>query len=318
MYYDFTAISLFLFLPLISTEPVQPATTTAPTPSRRDLPATNATSSPTPYNRTAPEDCPPGYYCPWSTDLYYLPSPDNATDPVPCPAGTYRDLPGGRSAVYCIPCPPATYSPLLAATTCLFCPLYRACASAGLITPGDACVVGAYEAASPEQAVLNASGATTLLPNCAPCPPGHSCPSPANHSGPVECAPGTYQDTYATSACAACAQGQYSTLWALAEACPLCDAGSYCPTPTERYACPSGTDSEPGISDLSQCTCANGNQCVFLRQLLIRLTLYNTTRLDLTPGFRTRFEHAMALSTGTNDEDVQILDMAVLTRRRAR
>jgi hypothetical protein len=55
---------------------------------------------------------------------------------------------------------------------------------------------------------------------------------------------------------------------------------------------------------------------VYVRQLLIRLTLQNTTRLDWSPGFQARFEHAMALSTGVNDDQVRVLDVQVNARRR--
>lgn len=278
--------------------------------------------------------CPPGFYClvllnpglnnsnndnttTTTTNATAAPPGDGIVLAFPCAPGTYRALPGGRSDAYCVPCPAATYSPFLNATACLQCPQYRACDGPGLRTPSSTCIPGAYQTngtAVPRAAIFDANGAPDLAPACIPCPVGHACaPSSSNTTSapspppPTPCPPGTYQDAYGATACNECGAGRHSTQTAAAEPCALCAANAYCPTPTQQIACPAGTESAAGAASLLQCTCVGGSNCVWVRQLLIRLTLQNTTRLDLwaSPAHE-RFVHAMALSTGVPDANVNI------------
>jgi hypothetical protein len=161
-----------------------------------------------------------------------------------CPRGTLSIEFGASSNATCQPCPAGTYMPAAGATACLQCPDKSESLPRAYSVSECKCIPG-Y------------SG-----PNGVPCSP---CPA------------GTYKDVYGSGPCALCPPNSRSppgsssaTLCACSAgftglddengfACVLCGDGFYrasaSPSEPDCIACPPGSTSEAGSTDLSECVC---------------------------------------------------------------
>jgi len=200
--------------------------------------------------------CSQGNYCPVASVL-----------PTPCPVGTYNTNQGSTSSAACTSCP-ATYY----------------CDEEGMVnyntqkkcSAGYLCTGGSDSAYPIEY--------TNRSNNNRKCPTGYYCTQGA--TSPSTCATGTYQNSYAQSACKLCPPGYACTTTGLTNPNANCAAGYLCyegattTTPTDGTKgelCPVGSFCATGSSkDLKfedgkkttttgQSTCSNciaGKYCI--------------------------------------------------------
>jgi hypothetical protein len=186
-------------------------------------------------------------------------------------------------------CPPSRfslYSGLQLESQCELCPAGSVCSSGSNIT---LCAPGTYSAVP----------GLRHLQQCTTCPAGYYCPG-----GPdiIPCPLGTY--TLATGL-------------SRSTECPLCTAGSVCPTATEAVLCPINTHSDPGSSDLSQCTCDAGSVCLFARVVHMQLVL-PISKADFTLELQQRYIEAIARAAHVPAANVRIVAIAeVVSSRRS-
>lgn len=180
--------------------------------------------------------CPTGSYCPAGSTL-----------PVPCPRGTYSSGTSLSLASQCTPCPAGLY-----------------CDQEGMITfntakkcaAGYICNGGSYT----KYPVALTCSATVL--NCK-CQPGYRCSEATDSvtNPPIQCAAGTFQNSYGGSVCKECPPGYYCGTAGLTAPTGPCSAGYYCTggasTPnvvgTGVFECPIGMYCPAGSASGIEC-----------------------------------------------------------------
>ncbi len=161
------------------------------------------------------QHCPPGYYCPESSDA-----------PIKCDIGTYNNEYNAKAVTDCKKCLPGKY-----------------CNAQALIEPTGDC----------EQGYYCKSGAITATPdvedagkNYGPCPQGYYCP--VSTSTPLPCPAGTFSGidkAYSIDQCIPCTAGKFCSSQGLAAEEGDCELGFYCPTGSVTSR-PEGKGCQPG------------------------------------------------------------------------
>ena len=228
---------------------------------------------PDPKDLTTAIACKSGNYCPAGSTSdnrtcalgWYCPSPEQqflcAEAGTYCPEGSVSNLGLCPAGSYCetpatiARCSPATYCEAGRTSAGGLCPAGFVCptpASRVACKDGNLCVVGStvddVECAAGNHCPGAAEQVVCTLPGqyCPAgtgddnlCPDGYYCAIPVGD--PVECSKGNY-----------CPAGT-------AADDTLCEAGSYCPTPSEQLLCPSGSYCKAGVTQATQCTA--GSNC---------------------------------------------------------
>lgn len=204
------------------------------------------------------------------TNISYV-SADSRT----CPQGQYGENTGMTSAGSCLLCSPGNL-----------------CPSGPNVS---SCAPGTYSSQTGlrEQA------------QCLPCPAGFFCQGgvcPGGFdcsinaagicSGP-NCINGNVTQT--------CPKGSYSTQTKLSNPadCPLCVAGYYCPDTVTMIPCPDNTWSDAGKSDLSDCQCAPGYQCIITKVVHAEVVLQMSIAA-FTPDLQAKYLAAIAAAAGVS------------------
>jgi hypothetical protein len=179
------------------------------------------TATPTNLATQKGEICKAGYYCPIGSFTH-----------TPCPIGTYNALTGRTQLSDCISCDDGKYCEMLAATS----------------VSGD-CEEGFY----------CPGGNVTPRPSDYICPVGQYCPT--GSSGPIDCAPGTYNPIRGQAECWVCPAG-FTCAGSTADP-EQCERGYKCPggnTPDDMIPCAEGTYNP--YYGQSECTsCPIGFEC---------------------------------------------------------
>jgi hypothetical protein len=163
------------------------------------------------------------------------------------------------------------------------------------------------------------AGGLVAESQCEVCTAGHLCPQ-GNSISP--CVPGTY--SFSTGLrnqgqCTMCPPGHFCQGATAFELCPLgsyslatgltkqaectpCPAGFYCKNTTVLDVCPANTMSEPGSSDLGDCTCNPGYRCevstVVHAEVVLPITIVDFEAL------REQYIQAVALAAGVDPSQV--------------
>ena len=170
-------------------------------------------------------ECPAGYWCPETDDVFDCPighfCPAGQLTPLPCPNGTVRQTTLAASVEDCHICEQGHYCP--SAIEKIDCPVGQFCPD-GVMEPIE-CPAGSY------RDEINGTDITS----CFPCPGGHYCPEYSVTTTVCDagtfCPPSSFNMTE-------CTPGEYcsvNTTYPI-----LCPIGQYCPTPPEIIDCPVG------------------------------------------------------------------------------
>jgi hypothetical protein len=111
-----------------------------------------------------------------------------------------------------------------------------------------------------------------------------------------------------------CPVGTYSTRTGLVKAsdCPLCVAGYYCPNPLTMRQCPNNTWSSVGASDLSQCLCVAGYQCILTKVVHAEVVI-SMSADQFTPAVQAQYRAAIAAAAGIDISLVSIQGVFTVT-----
>ena len=132
------------------------------------------------------------------------------------------------------------------------------------------------------------------------CPAGFYCPQGCTQ--PIPCPPGTLRNT----------SGGRSAL-----DCAPCPENNYCPSPFIQIPCPNNTFSNIGSSSRAQCYCVEGFHCIYVRQLVVVISL-NVTLADFendTNSVRTDFITGLAAAASVPVSDVVLMGVNIGKRR---
>jgi hypothetical protein len=180
--------------------------------------------------------CPGGFYC-----------PAGCSSPLPCPPGSECKSNSPQPQ----PCSPGTYSADWGLPQCSNCPSRNFCPVSNMTAP-----------------VLCTAGYSCPVSNMSSpvrCEPGHYCPE--GTETPLLCPSGTYNPSFAASACTSCPAGTYNPNngSSLLADCIPCGAGTYNPSngsasESDCVSCPSGSFCpSPGMSQFTPCVA--GSYC---------------------------------------------------------
>ncbi|KAM8927608.1 uncharacterized protein RCH25_007839 [Pelodytes ibericus] len=180
-------------------------------------------------SRPDPVLCPPGFYCPQSTE-----------SPQPCDPGSYAPFSGNRGSNDCQPCPPGHFCNSTGQTS------WQGLCSAGFFCP---------------------PGQISSRPAAYRCPSGFFCPE--GSATPTPCESGTYQSQDGKETCKECPAGFYCSPTNASSGVTMpmiCPTGHYCPPGASFitvYPCPEGTyGPKTGASSISDCeVCPSGMYC---------------------------------------------------------
>jgi len=227
----------------------------------------------------------------------------NATACTLCPNGTASALVGATSATTCGVCVAGAFAPAGTAA-CGTCPTWSY--SVGAKGACTNCTLGQYAGAGASE--------------CGSCPAGKYSDAPiANAGGCLQC-PRGYYCVGALAAAApgglqvrACPTGtfapadSYGVGYADVTKCNACPAGSYCPTPTLKAPCPSGTTSAASSSSQLQCTCQVGYVCKYTKVINAVVNLLMPSSQFENPIVQAKFLEAVAFASNTQVGNVRIV-----------
>ena len=204
-------------------------------------------------------------------------------------------------------CPPGQFGPNAGMTSPESCTV---CA------PGNLCPGGANVTACRPGTFGNQTGLREQA-QCAVCPAGAYCPGAVCPSQ-MDCAivngVCSGQDCEDGDFTTTCPVGTYSTRTGLTKAsdCPLCVAGYYCPNPLTMLQCPNNTWSSVGASDLSQCLCVAGYQCILTKVVHAEVVI-SMSADQFTPSVQAQYRAAIAAAAGIDISLVSIQGVFTVT-----
>jgi hypothetical protein len=114
-----------------------------------------------------------------------------------------------------------------------------------------------------------------------------------------DCTSGDYVQT--------CPPGTYSVRTNLVKVseCPLCAAGYWCPNSLSMKKCPNNTNSVAGASDLSECACGPGYECI-ITKIVHATVVISMTQEQFTPDVQAQYRAAIAAAAGIDASLVSI------------
>jgi hypothetical protein len=96
--------------------------------------------------------------------------------------------------------------------------------------------------------------------------------------------------------------------------CSPCDANSFCPAPTLKAACPTGTKSNVSSTSQLQCFCEVGYTCNYRKVLNALVTLLmSKQQWEDNPDVQKKFLEAVAAAAKTATGNVRIVSVTQVT-----
>ena len=254
-----------------------------------------------------------------------------AAEPTACLAGTYQPTAGaGEHIEDCLTCPVGRYCPTDGVSVPTLCGAGTYQPSTGVSTGSEACLecpAGGYCLEGSSGSTLCAAGTFGALAGgvdidaCAVCPAGSYCNEGVSVGTP--CPAGRHRVTDGAEAlrdCVLCPEGAYSLSEGLGEACPLCEADSFCQTPLSVQACPQHTTSPAGSYSKLACVCDPGFSCAY-HKVIQAVIVVNSTSDDFSQdvgGVQSTFINLVAQAAGVDTTHVVINSITTVPDRRRR
>jgi len=255
-----------------------------------------------------------------------------------CVAGFYKVMGADGVTFECVRCPGGRWSGANA-SACTLCPAGSASSEEGATTSGvcaacskgnyadagstgcSACAAWTIAAADGQGVCQNCSfgeWAAAGSSSCSACPAGkYSLSRIGSASGCLSCPRGSYcvgsVEAKASGAAQVqtCPAGSFVAEGTLelkgANQCGDCTAGSFCPTPTMKSACPAGTSSPARSSSQLQCTCDQGYVCSYTKLINAVVHLQMSYNQFTDAGVQNAFKNAVAQASKTTAGNVKII-----------